>query len=271
MRIIFELNQDVTDIIGVKQYEATMDNDKNVDNEFANKVRKYPKFLMRYKWFRNLVLPKKQNKGFPSFISKTDETRIQNAPFYLDMDCKFIATEKVDGQSGTFALVRHKSKLPFLKDKFEYMVCSRNLRLWKKDNSSYWAVSNKYDIENILKDLIGDNKFIAIQGECVASNVQGNKYHVTNPDLYVFNLVYPSGRIDSIKAREICTKNGLKFVPIIDESVSLKGMTVNEVLDYAHGTSKLYDTLREGVVFRSLDGKQSFKAVDPLFLLKHDE
>jgi len=48
-------------------------------------------------------------------------------------------------------------------------------------------------------------------------------------------------------------------------------MTVNEVLDYAHGTSKLYDTLREGVVFRSLDGKQSFKAVDPLFLLKHDE
>jgi len=189
----YSIGDDVTDIIGVKQYEATMDNDKNVE---VVPTKKYPKFLMRYKWFRNLVLPKKQNKGFPSFISKTDETRIQNAPFYLDMDCKFIATEKVDGQSGTFALVRHKSKIPFIKDKFEYMVCSRNLRLWKKDNSSYWSVSDRYNIENILMSLIGDNDFVAIQGECLASNVQGNKYHVTTPDLYVFNLIYPSGRVD---------------------------------------------------------------------------
>lgn len=47
--------------------------------------------------------------------------------------------------------------------------------------------------------------------------------------------------------------------------------TVNEVLDYAHGESMLGSTLREGIVFRSKDGKQSFKAVDPLFLLKYDE
>ena len=264
----YNIGDDVTELIGVKQYEATMDNDKNVE---SIPTKKYPQFLMKSKLFRKFFLPKKENKGFPSFISKTDETRIQNAPFYLDMDCKFIATEKVDGQSGTFALVRHKSKLPFIKNKFEYIICSRNLRLWKKDNSSYWTVSDKYNMEFVLRNLIGDNDWVAIQGECVASNIQGNKYNVTNPDLYVFNLIYPNGRIDSIKAREICTKNGLKFVPIIDEAVNLKGMTVNEVLDYAHGTSKLYNTLREGVVFRSLDGKQSFKAVDPLFLLKHDE
>ena len=60
-----------------------MDNEKKVLNDYTNKVRKYPNFRMRMKWFRKLVLPKKQNKGFPSFISKTDETRIQNATFYL--------------------------------------------------------------------------------------------------------------------------------------------------------------------------------------------
>ena len=54
-------------------------------------------------------------------------------------------------------------------------------------------------------------------------------------------------------------------------SVSLKGMTVNEVLTYATGKSELYDTLREGIVFRSLDGKQSFKAVSPEFLIKNEE
>ena len=48
-------------------------------------------------------------------------------------------------------------------------------------------------------------------------------------------------------------------------------MSVAEVLEYATGKSQLYDTLREGIVFRSLDGKQSFKAVSPEFLIKHNE
>lgn len=266
----YNIGDNVTDILGIKQYEDTMDNDREVSNDFANKVRKYPHFLMKQKWFRNLVLPKKQNKGFPSFISKTDEIRIQNAPFYLQNKDPFVATEKVDGQSGSFCLVRHKSKIPFVKDRFEYIVCSRNLRLWKKDNSSYWSVSDRYNVENVLKNLIGNKPWIALQGECVASNIQGNKYKVDKPDLYVFNLIYPEGRVDSELAEVIVNKEGLKFVPIIDANYILPD-SVKELLDYAHGESKLYPTLREGIVFRSKDGKQSFKAVDPLFLLKHDE
>lgn len=265
----YELEDDVTEIIGVKQYEKTMDKEVCV-NETSPKIKKYPKFLMKIKWFRNLVLPKKQKKGFPSFISKTDETRIQNMPFILNDKREWIVTEKIDGQSGTFCLVRHKSRLPFMKDKFEYIVCSRNLRLGAKDNSSYWRVSDKYQIENALKNMIGDRDWIALQGECIASNVQGNKYKVTEPDLYVFNLIYPTGRMNSLTAESICNQHGLKFVPIITTNYVLPD-TVNEVLDYAHGQSRLHDTLREGLVFRSQDGKQSFKAVDPLFLLKHDE
>jgi hypothetical protein len=95
------------------------------------------------KWFRKLMLPKKENRGFPDFISKTDETRIQNMPWILNDKRKWIVTEKVDGQSGTFALRRIKNKVPFFKDKFEYIVCSRNMRLWRKDNTSYWRVSDK--------------------------------------------------------------------------------------------------------------------------------
>jgi len=266
----YEVGDDVTEILGVKQYEETMDNDREVENEFANTVKKYPRFLMKQKWFRNLVLPKKQNKGFPSFISKTDETRIQNAPFYLKNKTPFVATEKVDGQSGSFCLVRHKSRIPFKKDRFEYIVCSRNLRLWKKDSSSYWSVSDRYDIENVLRNLIGNKSWVAIQGECVASNVQGNKYKVDKPDFYGFNLIYPEGRVDSETAEIILNKEGLKFVPVIDANYIMPD-SVKELLEYAHGESKLYPTLREGIVFRSKDGKQSFKAVDPLFLLKHDE
>lgn len=264
----YKIGEDVTSVMGITQYEPTMDKETEVQKQ---PTKNYPKFLMKMKWFRRLVLPKKEYKGFPVFVSKTDETRIQNAPFYLDMDCKWTATEKVDGQSGTFTLQRIKKKHFWNKEKFDFAVCSRNLRLWNEDNSSYWTVAKKYNIEQILHKLIGDNDWVAIQGECIAPNVQGNKYHVNKPDLYIFNIIYPNGRMNSLKAKDLAEMHGLKFVPIISSVKYIKGMSVAEILDYATGKSQLYNTLREGIVFRSLDGKQSFKAVSPKFLLAHDE
>lgn len=265
----YNIGDDVTELLGITQYEPTMDKEE-ASVPADNPKKKYPKFLMRHKWFRNLVLPKKQAKAFPEFISKTDETRIQNAPFYLDMDCDWCATEKIDGQSGSFTLQKIKGKHFWNRGKFDFAVCSRNLRIWNKDKSSYWAVSDIYNMEETLHNLIGDNEWVAIQGECVAPNVQGNKYKVKSPDLYVFNLIYPDGRVPSIEAKHIIEEQGLKFVPIIEEKANIKGMSVQDVLDYATGKSLLSDGLREGIVFRSLDGKQSFKAVSPDFLIKYN-
>lgn len=169
--------------------------------------------------------------------------------------------------SGTWALVRHKG---LFKDKFEYIVCSRNLRLMHPDNSSYWRVSEKYQIENALKNMIGDREWIAIQGECIGPKIQKNKYKREDYEMYVFNLIYPSGRVDSVRAKSICENKGFNFVPIIDTKYVLPD-TVDEILAYADGQSVLADTMREGIVFRSADGKQSFKAVSNAFLLKWSE
>jgi hypothetical protein len=264
----YKEGQDVTSVLGVTQYEPTMDVERNQRNKKAVPA-KYPPFLMRFKWFRQLVYKKdhREGMGFPKFISKTDETRIQNIPFVLQNKTPFIATEKIDGQSGTFCLVKKRG---FLKNKLEYIVCSRNVRLFNQDSSSYWTVSQRYDIKNVLEKMIGEYEWIAIQGECVAPNVQGNKYKVEEADLYVFNVITPSGRMGSLEAATFVTEHGLKFVPILDTEYVMPD-TVREVLQYANGKSKIGDTLREGIVFRSHDGKQSFKAVDPLFLLKYDE
>jgi len=259
------LEEDVTDVLGITQYEPTQDKDPVPQQP----RKKYPKWLMRFPWFRALVLPKKTKGGFPPFISKTDEIRIQNCPAFLTDKRPWVATEKIDGQSGTFALVRHKRPWP-LKDSFEYIVCSRNMRLGSPDNSSYWQVSERYKIENVLRNMIGDRPWIAIQGECIAPKVQGNKYKVTEPDLYVFNVLYPTGRLGSQLGKSMMEQHGLKFVPIVGTAVFLPD-TVNEVLEMAHGDSALGNTIREGIVFRSQDGKQSFKAVDPIFLMKYNE
>lgn len=272
----YVIDQDVTELIGVKQYEGTMDTDP-MPAENQKKCTKCTKFLMRMAWYRKLRKRLDGHKfgdgNFPSFISKTDEIRIQNSPFILqDKSTKWLATEKIDGQSGSFALVRHRSKIPFLKDRFEFIVCSRNKRLPQPDNSSYWSVARMYDIENVLKKLIGINDWVAIQGEVIGPKIQKNKYGVSDYDLFVFNLIYPSCRYPSDIAAQMCGERGLKFVPILETDITLPN-TVDEVLAYAHGKSVLYgsDTLREGIVFRSADGQRSFKAVDPLFLLKYNE
>ena len=261
----YEIDEDVTDLIGVKQYEPTMDTEPDLPQKKNSK--KYPEFLMRFRWFRRLVLPEKRKGGFPSFVSKTDETRIQDMPWIVENKNEWIVTEKIDGQSGTFALVRHKG---LFHDRFEYIVCSRNLRLIHPDNSSYWKVSEKYKIEAALKNMIGDREWVAIQGECVGPKIQKNKYKLKDYDLYVFNLIYPTGRVNSVTAKSICENKGLNFVPILDEHFILPD-TVEEVLAYADGRSVLADTMREGIVFRSQSSMQSFKAVSNEFLLKWNE
>lgn len=265
----YKEEDDVTEILGVTKYDPYIEEEKK-QKEKIIQDSKYPKVLMKFKWFRKLILPKKQQKGFPSFISKTDETRVENIPHILKNKKHWVATEKIDGQSGTFFLKKQKGKHFWNKDKYDFGVCSRNLRLWNRDNSSYWSVATKYNIESVLKSRIGDYDFIAIQGECVAPNVQGNKYKVTEPDLYVFNVITPEGRMDSVSAKKWCENSGLQFVPIITDHFILPD-TIDELRKFAHGKSQLQDINREGIVFRSLDGRDSFKCVDPEFLLKYNE
>ena len=271
----YPIDKDVTDLLGIKQYEETMDDGGSNVQQIPEHKTKWPWWLMKYKWFRRLVTQKRVN-GFPSFVQKTDECRVQNAPFYLqNKSVKWDVTEKCDGQSGTFVLVKHKSKIPFMKPKYEFIVCSRNRRLGgKPDGTSYWDVTVKYDIENVLKKMIWHNDWVCIQGECVGPKIQGNKYKFKSNDLYVFNVIYGSRnerrRLPSPEGKKVVEQYGLKFVPIVATGVTLPD-TVDEMLKMAHGQSAIGDTLREGLVCRSVDGVSSFKAVDPEFLMKYDE
>jgi hypothetical protein len=198
-----------------------------------------------------------------------------NISYVFDLEVKdnhnyFAKNILVHNCSSTYVL--QKRKFLWFKS-YDYMVCSRNRRIYspKEDVGSYWALSKKYDIPDKLKQIIGQgHKWVAIQGECISPSIQGNKYKVSEPDLYVFNLILPTGRINSLDAEKICKVLGLKFVPILKKEYTLPD-TVDELLEYSNGESKIKDVMREGVVLRSQDSKQSFKVVNPYFLIKHDE
>ena len=271
----YQLEEDVTEILGIKKYEPYDDEPVVQEPKAKKKMNPVVRFMFSVPGLR--VIAKKiwghkpQRKGWPEFLQKTDETRIQNMPFILnDKTRKYEVCEKVDGQSGTFFLKKLPKKFPWSRQKYDFGVCSRNLRLFVPDNSSYWTVARKYKIEEVLHQLIRGNDWVAIQGECIAPNVQGNKYHVSEPDLYCFNLIYPFGRVNGLSARAEVTHYDLKWVPVLETNYTLPD-TVEEMLEYATGQSALYDTMREGVVVRDYSHGVSFKAVSPEFLIKWDQ
>ena len=267
----YPIGADVTEELGIVQYEVTRDVERQSNGGKCPPIKQYPKWLMRFEWFRQYIYRKdhRSAKGFPDFISKTDEVRVQNIPFILTNKDPLVVTEKIDGCSSTYALRKYKNW--YGKVKYEFIVCSRNLRLFDNDGSHYWKIAESKQMEKILKFLIEGHDWVAIQGEICGPGIQKNKYKLTDFEFYGYNLIYPTGRTNSLVASSFFENLGLKFVPIVDAEFILPD-TVDEMLKYAHAKSVLHDgTLREGVVIRSQDGKQSFKVVDPLFLIKYDE
>ena len=70
------------------------------------------------------------------------------------------------------------------------------------------------------------------------------------------------------QAKELIEKYNIPTVPIIDANYIMPD-TVDEVLNYADGESAIDGGMREGIVFRDMNGDLSFKAVSNPFLLKY--
>ncbi len=261
---------DVTGIIGVRKYDPAADLEaKLMAERQAREKNKIAKFLMRYNWFRDLFV-KHNRSSFPTFLKKSDENRIQLFPNICEdeKDTIFSVSEKIDGQSGTFFLV--KSRNWFGKKTYKFGVCSRNFLLNKPDNSSYWTIARQLNIESVLRELAQDANWICLQGEIVGAGIQGNKYGVSGYDFYAFNLIFPDKTVDWDTMRCVLPLFGIKVVPYIDRCFRLKP-TIQENVEYAKGKSVVADIKREGVVVRNYEKNLSFKIVNADFLLEYGE
>ena len=279
---------DVTDILGIK-YSVQEDNVRKGNGDPNAKYKsmaarhqkifkqKWARWMMRRSWGRKIMFfffgKKKDNpRGFPTFVSKTDEERVENQPWRIGDGKTYLATEKLDGTSCTYALERKG------RNKFEFYVCSRNVRQQDEkqecyhDHNIYWDLAFKYNIEQHLKDFLNQFpqlQWVCIQGEGVGS-VQGNPLKLTEDDLYIFNFKESqTGRWSSMAGAGQVREWGMKWVPILGE-VQMPD-TMEELKVLATGKSKVNpNVMREGIVYRSLDGSDSFKNVSREYLLKHN-
>ena len=241
--------------------------------------KSWARWLMKRAWGRKLMFfffGKKKDKknGWPSWVQKTDEERIQNMQWILTSDEDWIATEKIDGTSTTFTMKRGKF------GRKSFYVCSRNVCFGEEnkpcyyDTNVYWEMAKKYDIYNVLArmlDAMPGEEWITIQGETYGAGVQRREYSLADHDFAAFNLIFSSsGRVGTLEMLHTLTAYGVPCVPIVDPCMKINQFeNVDAILAYAEGNSAKDGLPREGIVFRTTDGTKSFKAVSNSFLLKY--
>lgn len=278
-------HEGVTEVIGVtyaveednKRKAASIDKYKKMAQRRPNIFKKpWAKWMMRREWGRKIMFAlfgKKKDKknGWPSWVSKTDEERVQNMTWILEDKSEWIATEKIDGTSTTATYRRTGRK------KHEFYICSRNVVFDKPDKGCYYEtnvyteMAEKYHFEDVLAALVEkyNLEWATLQGETYGIGIQKREYGLKEHDFVGFNLIFSDrGRLNSVEAKEILAEYGIPWVPIVDEHFILPD-TVEELLAIATGKSVIDGGMREGLVFRSQDGARSFKAVSNEFLLRY--
>jgi len=248
-------------------------------------AKKYGKLIKKNKFFRWIFLAffgRNVVKDWPAEVRKTDEERIENRPRTLeDKTIKWVATEKIDGSSSTFHLRRGK-----FGHKAEYFVCSRNVvfNTPEKENNNYytntigniWVEMNaKYNMRDKLEMLLmlhPTAEWVTVQAETFGAGVQKRDYGMKDRELRAFNLIFSdTGRVGTVEMKKMLDEVDIPSVPILAEEYVLPD-TIDELRAFVHGEkSKIDGGMREGIVFRSQDGTDSFKCVDPEFLLKYHQ
>ena len=295
----------LTEKLGVTYYEPE-DNMRKADNKklaelkadkFMEKWKAKHKFLSKFtficKWKRKRFIKKyftKQKKtktDWPYWVAKTDEERVQNLPHVFDNPDKiYCPTEKLDGSSSTFTMQQAPKR------KRRAIVCSRNVvfnspdkeeKNYYKDTDGniYLEMFEKYDINKILNYILDQHpeyEFITLQGETYGGTIQKRKY-CNDHRLAIFNFKYkeknqaevrlnPYEMLEEINKINDALGTNLETVPVFDK-MTLADFDCDKLLKFAEGNSVIDGQPREGLVFRSLDGKESFKAVSNSFLEKY--
>ena len=270
----------------------------------ANSTDKYKKMAQRHpKIFQNPIIKKiyktnfgkkvlflffgkkKDKKGgwpvgrFPG-VSKTDQERCENMTWVLSDKTPFIVTQKCDGTSGTFILERKGKK------KFEFYVCSRNVRMespaqecFYGNNNYYWDAAIKYDIENKMKQYLLTHPnitFVCWQGEICGPGIQKNPQSLSELHLFCFHWTDSlNGRIDIREAKKYWDAFNMETVPIVSEEYIMP----DDFEDFKKTADGYYDPSvcegntecpREGFVYyKTTEPTFSFKNVSREYLLKH--
>ena len=237
------------------------------------------RWLMKRGWGRKILFvffgKKRDKRGWPAWVAKTDEERVENMPYILENKDPWIASEKLDGTSTTFTIKRK------LFGRYDFYICSRNVVFDKPDKKCFYdtnvylEMAEKYDIEKKMAKMLKmfpKAEWITLQGETYGGNIQKRDYSTNEHRFAGFNFITSNeGRWNSVKAAKFMNEFNIPWVPILNENYVLPD-TIEDLRAYVHSEPSTVDgIIKEGIVFRSQDGSMSFKCVDPEYLIKYHQ
>ena len=241
------IGADVTEDLGVKKWEAA------IPAELAGQVR----------------------GNFPGFIPKTDQERCQNLGvdiFVTNADSQYEVTMKMDGTSFT----------AYYRDGADG-VCGRNWELQVNDDNASNALVRMF-VDSGLQAALRELRLnYAVQGELMGPGIQANREAFTAARLFIFDIYDIDGgcylspedrhRVITELWNRGLNRDVVQHVPVMSMGVTLSELgigTVGELLAFAEGPSFVHP-IREGLVFKRVDGGFSFKAISNLFLLREKD
>ncbi|KAK3934833.1 RNA ligase-domain-containing protein, partial [Diplogelasinospora grovesii] len=263
---------------------------RRIQNEAGNDTQSFLKRVRQIDYSSLLGIRKFENgnKGpggalgkIPYFIPKTDMERVQNCPnlFIKPKYREMVYQEsmKMDGTSMTVYFVANSSKyfanlnrLPlkggsrpaYAKGRFG--VCSKNLDLNNVQKNHYWDTALREDLHTKLSTF---GQSIAVQGELVGWNIQGNRHQCPKGTyhFYVFSIwdIELQKRWPPTAVETWARAQGLKHVPVLGY------VTIPKIArDHQDLLTRANLKLGEGMVFKSCADGRWFKVLSNRYILK---
>ena len=127
-------------------------------------------------------------------------------------------------------------------------------------------MSDKYNMKVVLRRLLDKRPsadWVAVQAETFGKNIQKRDYGMKDHEIRAFNLRFSDcGRVGTLEMRDALESLGIPVVPIISEGMILP-KTIDKLREFVHSAPSAIDgKIKEGIVFRTKDGQDSFKCVD---------
>lgn len=244
---------DLTEKLGVVKYEIP---------ETTCNMKTQPKYL----------------KPLPDGVSVYDIEGADNYPEVISylMNKKVIVSEKLEGTNFSVTLDYNgkfwvnQRKFTILKDgEFEH---------------AFWKVTQRMDLEKRLRDIVDKWKegfniptTVTLRGELVGPGIQKNPYAFNDLTLFFFDVLVNDRYMPAYEFELFCKVNSFEPCPILASNYTLaewlEGKSIQEA---SNGTSKLFDTAREGIVvkpyineeYRSDIGRLIIKQRSPEYLAK---
>lgn len=272
----YDIGDDLTEILGVKKHDPEGDREARI--MATQSPKKYPwwtRLPFGMKLYRHL---NPRRGGWPDFLPKTDETRVQNIRNISKHigDRELYSTEKIDGQSMT--VYCNLNERTGILSKGSTGVCSRNIHYPTFVSNNWWNFAKEWEmVETLERFCKAEGRSLAIQGELAGPGIQDNKYKVNNRFFYAFNVfdIDKQRYLSLFEKLEVLDVLGWVHVPFISIDYSHVGILDTDwFVGVADGMSIVTESecLREGLVFRDkADDGFSFKAISNKWLLKHKE